>query len=273
MKTFELTESEQKILTLLSLGLTSNQIAISLNVNTSTVNNRLSHLYSKTGHRKREKLLSWAVENQLIDRSKLPSDIDPKYFRVPINNRIGRRVDIDEITPTETKILNLLVQGFSNKDIADNLFVAQRTVESHISRLLIKTGQENRTALAMWVLNCGQIEFPQDLPNKQVLQPNLKEGQYCQVRLYKNSSSSLNIYNESLVKIFYFCNRGAICTNLKGELIKDIFYCRELLPIDETKPIAQEIELSIEQVKQLANYGLSINDAIANLLDKVNATN
>jgi DNA-binding NarL/FixJ family response regulator len=55
-------------------------------------------------------------------------------------------------TTSELKILRLLAKGFGNKKIAMELKLSQRTVESHISNLLSKTGLKNRTELARWVV-------------------------------------------------------------------------------------------------------------------------
>lgn len=58
-----------------------------------------------------------------------------------------------ELTPTETKVLRLVAQGLANRDIASQLVVSQRTVESHVSNMLGKTGLNNRTELARWALD------------------------------------------------------------------------------------------------------------------------
>jgi DNA-binding NarL/FixJ family response regulator len=62
-----------------------------------------------------------------------------------------------KITPTERKVLLQIAKGFSNKKIAGELQLSQRTIESHISNLLSKTGLKNRTELARWVIE-SQME-------------------------------------------------------------------------------------------------------------------
>jgi DNA-binding NarL/FixJ family response regulator len=57
-----------------------------------------------------------------------------------------------ELTPTELKVVELVAQGMSNKDIAEKLSVSQRTIESHVSNMLNKTGLSNRTELARWAI-------------------------------------------------------------------------------------------------------------------------
>ena len=58
----------------------------------------------------------------------------------------------DRVTPAEEKVLDALMQGLSNRAIASQLVVSCRTVESHISHLLAKTGCRSRTQLALWGL-------------------------------------------------------------------------------------------------------------------------
>jgi DNA-binding NarL/FixJ family response regulator len=57
-----------------------------------------------------------------------------------------------ELTPTEIKVVQLVAKGLSNKDIADQLNVSQRTIESHVSNMLNKTNLHNRTELARWAI-------------------------------------------------------------------------------------------------------------------------
>jgi len=55
-------------------------------------------------------------------------------------------------TPAEWRVLRQLELGLSNKAIAAALIVSPRTVESHISNLLAKTGCQSRTQLLLWAL-------------------------------------------------------------------------------------------------------------------------
>jgi DNA-binding NarL/FixJ family response regulator len=57
-----------------------------------------------------------------------------------------------ELTPTETKVVQLVAKGLANKDIAQQMKLSQRTVESHVSNMLGKTGLNNRTELARWAI-------------------------------------------------------------------------------------------------------------------------
>ncbi|NEO57314.1 MAG: response regulator transcription factor [Okeania sp. SIO3B5] len=57
-----------------------------------------------------------------------------------------------ELTPTELKVVQLVAQGMANRDIAQMMEVSQRTIESHVSNMLGKTGLHNRTELARWAI-------------------------------------------------------------------------------------------------------------------------
>ncbi len=56
------------------------------------------------------------------------------------------------ISDREAEVLNLICQGFTNAEIAEKLFLSERTVEGHRSRLFSKTGTKNAVALAMWAV-------------------------------------------------------------------------------------------------------------------------
>lgn len=57
------------------------------------------------------------------------------------------------ITPAEDRVLQLLRRGASNRSIATELVLSPRTVESHVSSLLAKTGCRSRSQLLLWTLS------------------------------------------------------------------------------------------------------------------------
>ncbi|MFM7267411.1 MAG: response regulator transcription factor [Cyanobium sp.] len=57
--------------------------------------------------------------------------------------------DFDRVSPAEARVLALLRLGASNREIAAGLVLSVRTVESHVSSLLAKTGCRSRTQLAL----------------------------------------------------------------------------------------------------------------------------
>lgn len=57
-----------------------------------------------------------------------------------------------ELTPTELKVVQLVARGLANREISVQMNVSQRTIESHVSNMLGKTGLNNRTELARWAI-------------------------------------------------------------------------------------------------------------------------
>ena len=53
------------------------------------------------------------------------------------------------VTGRELQVLKLVVQGYGNAEIASQLQLSRRTVESHVSNLLLKTGTRSRAGLAV----------------------------------------------------------------------------------------------------------------------------
>jgi non-specific serine/threonine protein kinase len=58
----------------------------------------------------------------------------------------------------QTEVVNLVVAGHSNREIAERLWLSERTVESHVSALFAKLGVESRTELATRVLSDGLLD-------------------------------------------------------------------------------------------------------------------
>lgn len=70
------------------------------------------------------------------------------------------RANAPDLTGREFEVLGLVTQGLSNREIADKLVISEKTVKTHLSSLLGKLGQEDRTRLAIYALKNGLV--PQD---------------------------------------------------------------------------------------------------------------
>jgi two-component system response regulator DevR len=55
------------------------------------------------------------------------------------------------LTPTEHKVLDLIGDGLSNREIGERLGLAEKTVKNHVTGLLAKMGFRRRTQAAAWV--------------------------------------------------------------------------------------------------------------------------
>ena len=79
--------------------------------------------------------------------------IDPEV----IGQLVGRRREddpLDELTPREREVLELMAQGLSNRGICEKLFISPKTVETHVNSIFMKldlmpTGDEHRRVLAV----------------------------------------------------------------------------------------------------------------------------
>ncbi|BBY54757.1 response regulator transcription factor [Mycobacterium koreense] len=54
------------------------------------------------------------------------------------------------LTDQERTLLGLLAEGLTNKQIADRMFLAEKTVKNYVSRLLAKLGMQRRTQAAVF---------------------------------------------------------------------------------------------------------------------------
>ena len=71
------------------------------------------------------------------------------------------------ISPAEARVLALLLEGGSNRQIAAQLGLSPRTIESHIGTMFEKTGCGNRSQLLLWGLRhgpCSGVMRPDESP-------------------------------------------------------------------------------------------------------------
>jgi two-component system response regulator DevR len=54
-----------------------------------------------------------------------------------------------ELTPQQSKILFLIAEGLTNRQIAERLFLAEKTVKNHVTGLLARLGVQHRTQAAV----------------------------------------------------------------------------------------------------------------------------
>lgn len=74
-----------------------------------------------------------------------------------INNQFNSLERPDPLTERETEILRLMSAGFSNKEIANSLGVAEGTVKNHVSNILSKLGVRDRTRAVLKALEIGIV--------------------------------------------------------------------------------------------------------------------
>jgi DNA-binding NarL/FixJ family response regulator len=74
-----------------------------------------------------------------------------------IAEKLAERMGVEELTPREMDVLEQIVSGKSNKEIADELGVSEATVKTHINSLLGKLGVTDRTQAATAAIRRGLV--------------------------------------------------------------------------------------------------------------------
>ncbi len=64
---------------------------------------------------------------------------------------------IDDLSEKERQILKLIAGGFSNKEIAASIFLAEGTVKNHVSNILAKLNTRDRTRAVLIAINQGLV--------------------------------------------------------------------------------------------------------------------
>ncbi|MEE1753172.1 response regulator transcription factor [Streptomyces sp. SP18CS02] len=80
-----------------------------------------------------------------------------EFSRVSGAPRSPLRSLVGELTERETEVLSLIAQGLSNAEIAGRLVVAEQTVKTHVSRILVKLGLRDRTQAAVFAYETGVV--------------------------------------------------------------------------------------------------------------------
>ena len=93
-------------------------------------------------------LLDPSVAARVIDEVRAPTG-------PPDDDRLGR------LTPREREVLAALARGRSNREIAAELFVSEKTVKTHVSSVLSKLRVNDRTQAALYAVRHGLAD-PQE---------------------------------------------------------------------------------------------------------------
>lgn len=89
--------------------------------------------------------------------------IDPTMMRTLLSESTQMQESslsngLEPLTPRETDVLKLIVQGYTNRQIAEELSISTRTVEGHRSNLSEKLGLHNRVELVRYAKEKGLIK-------------------------------------------------------------------------------------------------------------------
>jgi DNA-binding NarL/FixJ family response regulator len=88
-------------------------------------------------------------------------DRDLRYLPRIARDRLAERMPAVDLTPRETEVLACITQGRSNKEIAEYLHIAEKTVRIHVSSVLDKMGARDRTQATIYALQRGLVHLEQ----------------------------------------------------------------------------------------------------------------
>lgn len=74
-------------------------------------------------------------------------------------DRLAERMPAVELTAREGEVLVCITQGLSNREIAEQLRIAEKTVRVHVSSVLEKMGARDRTQATIYALQRGLVHF------------------------------------------------------------------------------------------------------------------
>ena len=69
------------------------------------------------------------------------------------NTKVKTPPEIAELSTREQEVLNLIAQGYSNREIAEELYITERTVKNHVNSILRRLNLRDRTQAAIFVYN------------------------------------------------------------------------------------------------------------------------
>lgn len=90
-----------------------------------------------------------AVRRVAAGQSLLDPAVTERVLRA-VRNREQRDERLERLTPQEHRIVELLAEGRTNREIGAEMFLAEKTVKNYVSNVLAKLGMSQRTEAAVW---------------------------------------------------------------------------------------------------------------------------
>ncbi|MDJ0678895.1 MAG: response regulator transcription factor [Xenococcaceae cyanobacterium MO_167.B52] len=69
------------------------------------------------------------------------------------NTRVNTSPEIAALTTREQEVLQLIAKGYNNREIAEKLYITERTVKNHVNSILRQLNLRDRTQAAIFVYN------------------------------------------------------------------------------------------------------------------------
>ena len=72
---------------------------------------------------------------------------------------------LNDLTPRELEILQLVLAGKTNRAIAREIYISEKTVEFHIDHIYTKIGARTRLMAGLWALQQGLDAETREIPS------------------------------------------------------------------------------------------------------------
>jgi DNA-binding NarL/FixJ family response regulator len=72
---------------------------------------------------------------------------------------------LSDLTPRELEILELVLNGYTNRAIAAEISISEKTVEFHLDNIYTKTGARTRLLAGLWALQQGITAETRGIPS------------------------------------------------------------------------------------------------------------
>jgi DNA-binding NarL/FixJ family response regulator len=99
---------------------------------------------------------------RVADGEMLLSNDQIERARERLRRQITEDIRLESLSAQERRILELLSEGLSNREIAEVMFLAEKTVKNYVSNLLAKLGFQRRTEAALFAQRQFDRTHPKD---------------------------------------------------------------------------------------------------------------
>ncbi len=95
-----------------------------------------------------------AIIEVLAGNKVFPTSVEEK-----VNAKIDKDDNIRQLSNRESEVMGLLAKGMSNREIASELYISEKTVKNHVSNILRKLSVNDRTQAVILALKKGFVRL------------------------------------------------------------------------------------------------------------------